>query len=229
MYVRTPKRYRGPQRRSVLSCRRIVVIFLMLLFIITGVGIYMNIDLLRAPVEEFISTQVANAESIAATSIAPPPTATQDPTNNLIQADNYWRQGAISESVNNYMQVLDAVPNDVSAYERVTLGLIIDGQPQQALEYAEKTITADPYSSDAWATRAWTLDWNGRPTEAISSALHALELDSNNARAMAFLAEAYNSLSQPERALTQIERALERDANSFEALSRARAGQLVTI
>jgi tetratricopeptide (TPR) repeat protein len=119
--------------------------------------------------------------------------------------------------VQQYQTLLPAVPNDVVVHYRVALGLLMEGRLDEALDAAERTVTANPYSSDAWAIRAMVLDWNSRPGEAIASALRALELSPENARAMAFLAEAYYDANQPERALEMVNEAVEIDPESFEA------------
>lgn len=217
MYIRTPRKYRGTQRRGLVSCRRIVFVFLALVLIVAGIGIYQLRHVIRPLIEQPLATLIAQAENAAATAGAPTATPTQDPANILTRADNFWVQGSTSEALDLYLQVIDSVPNDVSVHYRVTLGLIMQGQYDDALTYAERTVTANPYSSDAWAIRSWALYWNRRPGEAISSALHALELRPENARAMAFLAEAYHGAGQTQRAQTMVQRALEADPDSFEA------------
>ena len=114
------------------------------------------------------------------------------------------------------------MPNAVEPHYRVTLGLIMDGKTEEALEAAERTVTADPYHPDAWAIRAMALDWNGRYGEAIGSAQRAIELAGDDnpvaaARAQAFLAEAYFDLEQFDRALSTANRALETNPDSYEA------------
>lgn len=217
MYVRTPKRYRRTARRSIFPWRRLFFWGLAILLIVLGVGVYQNRGLLAPIVNEAATTLVANIEAQAGTMMAPTPTPTRDPASDLVQADNFWAQGSTSEALRLYMNILDAVPNDVNAHYRVTMGLISQGDVERALDYAERTVTANPFSSDAWALRAWTLDWNRRHGEAIASALYARELDPENARAQAYLAEAYFGAGQTQRALNAAERALEMDPNRYEA------------
>lgn len=222
MYIRTPKKYRGRQRRSIFPVKRFLGILFMLALIVIGVGIYQNRDMIQPHVERVAGTAISQFSEQAATITAPTPTPTEDPTNALVQANNFWAQGSVNEALRLYEPVLDAVPNDVTVYYRMALGMIAQGEIERALEYAEHTVTADPYSADAWAIRAWALDWAGRPNEAIASALHARELDPENARALAYLAEAYFGAGQTDRALNVIEQALETDPDSPEVY-RARA------
>jgi|FLYN01.1.fsa_nt_gi tetratricopeptide (TPR) repeat protein len=217
MYLRTPKRYRTGHRRSLVSPRRLLLWLIVPLLIFAGLRIYENRALYEPVVRQAIFNVVGEAQNSIATMTAPTPLPTQDPSERIARAHDAWKRGAIETAVQEYQSLLDVAPNDVTIHYRVTLGLLMDGQLEQALDAAERTVTANPYSSDAWAIRAMVLDWNGRPGEAIASALRALELDPNNARAMAFLAEAYYDSNQPERALEIVNEALELDPESFEA------------
>lgn len=217
MQIRTPKRYQRTVRRSVFPCRRIMLWFIGFVLIAIGAGIYQNRGMFQPIVDEIVSNTVDQMEERVSTLTAPTLTPTPDPTNQLAQADAFWEQGALEQAVAVYQDIVDAVPNDVQVHYRITFGLIVEGQYEEALEFGETTVTANPFSSDAWAIRGWALDWNGRAGEAIASTLHALELDPQNARAMAFLSEAYFSAGQTQRALTTAEQALEIDADSPEA------------
>jgi tetratricopeptide (TPR) repeat protein len=217
MQIRTPKRYRGTQRRSVLSCRRIFLYMFAIVFIFMGIGIYQNRQLFAPTVQTVLNSVVESMEESAATLAAPAPTPTVNPTNKLIEGNNYWEQGAVNEALDTYLQVVDSVPNEVAVYDRIAISLITLGRTSEALEYAEKAINANPYSADAWAIRAWALDWDGRSGEALSSALHALELNPESSRAQAYLAEAYLSLGQEDRADRLVNNVLEENPNSFEA------------
>lgn len=161
------------------------------------------------------------AQSSVATAMAPTPLPTENPSTRLASADSAWMRGAIEEAVNIYKGLTDAVPNNVGVHYRLTLGLIMSGKREEALEAAERTVTADPYDPNAWAIRAMALDWNGRYGEAVASAQRSLELAGQDnieaqARANAFLAEAYFDLAQYDRALSTANRAIEANPNSYE-------------
>ena len=217
MQIRTPKKYQGRQQRSVLGCRRIIMSLLLMSLIAVGIGVYMNRDWIAPPIQDAFNELVQNVESGVATAQAPTATPTEDPTTKLVEADNFWRQGAVNEALDTYLQIVESAPNNFEIHDRIVLAMITLGRQTEALDYAERAINADPFASDAWAIRAWALDWNGRASEAISTALYALELNPDNARALAYLAEAYNSLGFTDRALSTIDRALEINPNSYEA------------
>ncbi len=233
MYLRTPKRYTRGQRRSIISLRWIWLWLLTPIIVIGGWQIYENREDLRPRVEQALDGIINNAESSVATAMAPTPMPTENPEIRLVAAEAAWQRGAIEEAVNIYNDVVEAVPNDVGVHYFRTLGLVMDGQLNQALSAAESTVTADPYSADAWAIRAMVLNQIGESEQAIPSALRALELAGDNeenfktrARAQAYLAEAYLNVGQYERALSTVDRALEINPDSFEALHvRSRISQ----
>ena len=217
MQIRTPKQYRGVQRRSMVSCRKIFFYVIAIMLIGLGIGVYQNQSLFTPAIERALNSVAEGIGESAATLSAPEPTPTQDPSNKLIEGNNYWAQGSVNEALDTYLEILDSVPNEVVIFDRIAISLITLGRANDALDYAEKAINADPYSSDAWAIRAWALDWGGRYGEAISSALHALELNPESSRAKAYLAEAYQSLGQSDRARNLADKIIEDDPNSFEA------------
>lgn len=217
MYIRTPQKYRRRRRRHIFPCGRILLLAVMTLLIVVGIGIYENIEMFRPYVDHVAATAMSGIERQSMTMAAPPPTATKDPAADLVSASNFWERGAVSEALRLYLPILDSVPNDVNVHYRVTLGLITQGDLERAVEIGERTVTANPFSSDAWAIRAWAYDWAGDYGTAIASALHARELDPKNARATAFLAEAYFAAGQTQRALTLSEDAIRLDPDSFEA------------
>ncbi|MGB1289054.1 MAG: tetratricopeptide repeat protein, partial [Aggregatilineales bacterium] len=195
----------------------IIVIPLLLLTIAGGVLIYQSADDIRPVVMEQIDSVIAGVESGMATVNAPTAIPTVNPVNILVNADNFWDAGSVNEALSLYIDVLPSVPNDATVYTRVVTGLIGTGEVSRALIFAEDAVTADPYSSDAWAARAWTLDWSGDAGGAIVSALHAEALDPQNDRAIAWLAEAYLSAEQVQRALDTANRAIELNPDSAEA------------
>ena len=217
MQIRTPKKYRGVQRRSILSCRRLAFYLLTLLLIAAGIGIILNRAVIAPVVQNAFYDLIGELEDRAATLTVPEPTPTTDPRNKLVEASNYWRGGALGTATDLYIEIAESLPNTVEVFRRIALGLINASRHDEAAAYAERAIHADPFDADAWAIYAWTLDWQGRAREALSNALHALELDPENSRAQAYLAEIYFSLNQAERGEALVEALLEADPDSPEA------------
>ena len=222
MYLRTPKRYSRGQRRSIISLRWLWLWIITPLVVAGGLYLYNNRADYIPQVEGAMSGLLNQAQSGVATAMAPTPLPTENPSTRLASADAAWMRGAIEEAVTIYEGLVEAVPNNVGVHYRLTLGLIMNGQREAALEAAEDTVTADPYDPNAWAIRAMALDWNGRYGEAVASAQRSLELaEADNldaqARANAFLAEAYFDLEQYDRALSTANRAIEANPDSYEA------------
>lgn len=207
MQLRTPKRYRSGNKRSLVSLRWAWLWLLTPIVVVVGIQIYNHLDVIGPPIQEAIYNAFDGFQNSVSTASAPTPLPTQDPSERLLRASDDWTQGRIESAVDSYQQLLTAVPNDVEVHYRLTLGLLMEGSLQKALDAAETTITANPFSADAWAIRCMVLDWNGRYGEAIASGLHALELDQNNVRAMAFLSESYLDNGNADLAKSMVEKA----------------------
>lgn len=216
MHIRTPRRYRG-KRRNLIASRTILMLIIIGLLAGTGAFVLQHAAALQPIAYEIIGTAIVKVQDQAMTVVAPTATATRDPRNDLVSAENFWARGTVGEALRLYVPLLPSVPNDMEIHYRVTLGMIIQGSLTEAIEYAEMTVSANPFSSDAWAIRAWAYDWAGRTGDAIASALQAKDLDPKNARAWAYLAEAYFSAGQSSRAYDTAENAVNLDNTSPEA------------
>ncbi len=221
MQIRTPKKYQGRQRRSIIGCRRLSFYLLMLALIAVGIGIVLNRETLAPIVQNAVYDFIGQLEDTAATMAVPEPTPTVDPRNSLVEANNYWLGGALEEATDLYTDIAESMPNSVEVFRRIALGLINESRYDEAVNYGERAINADPFDAEAWAIYAWALDWDKRATEALAKALHALELDPASSRAKAYLAEVYSSLGQAERAEQLLSDLLEAEPNSVEGI-RAR-------
>lgn len=216
MYIQTPKRYRGTQRRRVFSCGRILFSTVMLILIIIGIGLYYNRQLFQPYVVHMAETAMVDAGNWQATQFAPTPVPTNDPTRTLIDADNDWSRGRINLALQSYNEVLDTLPNNVQVYSRITEAYLTRGNIPDALKAAENTVTADPFSADAWTTRSLAYSWEGNYAEGIASAQQALAINPNNVSAIAFLAYAYWQGGQSNLAEIRATDAINADPNRWE-------------
>ena len=220
MYLKTPKRYsKNQQRRSPISLRWLWLWILTPIVIVVGVQLYKRRAEFAPPLQQAITSVIESVQSGVSTVVAPTATATENPTAKLNSAENDWREGRIEAAVTSYSVIVSALPNDVTVHNRLAFGLMMEGRDQEALAASESAVTANPFSSDAWAFRALALDRNDRAGDAIASALRALELDGNNARAMAFLAQAYYTNGDFDLAKSTSDRAIQVDAGSYEVLN----------
>ena len=219
MYLRTPKRYRVGKRprRHLFSGKRLFLWLLLALAIGTGIYVVQHETQFGPPVREFVAGVVEQAQGGIATLTAPTPPPTEDPGQQLARADEAWARGAIEGAVADYQGLASALPNDARVHFRVVLGLIMEGQIDEAVRAAENAITANPFSSDMWAVRAHALDRDGQTAKAISSAMQALSIDPDNTRALAWMGEAYMSADRADLAQEAIGRALDMSPESVEA------------
>ncbi|GAB4323968.1 MAG: hypothetical protein Kow00117_12240 [Phototrophicales bacterium] len=237
MYIKTPKRYRrGAKQRGLISMRTILIWLLVPPLIVIGIGIYENRSQITPWLTNEVNRLVSDVDNTVRQINAPAPTPTPDPSSDKQRAFAAWERGAIQEAIAYFKQAAPNAPNDLQVHYYLTLGLINQGQVDEALTAAQKAVNASPFSPDAWAIQAMVLNRLERPGEAIVSASRALQLvpesliaaqvDPNiaqslraqRARALAFLAEAYLIAGQGERARATVDDALELYPDSQEAL-----------
>jgi tetratricopeptide (TPR) repeat protein len=217
MHLKTPKRYLRGYRRNPISLRWLWLWLLTPVVVYLGIQIYDRQAEFRPPIEQAINSAISNAQSGLATIAAPTALPTQDPTLLIARGDNNWLEGRVESALADYTAAMGGAPNNVQIFYRATLALIGEGRNAEALEMAENTVTANPFSADAWAIRSFALSANDRFGEALASALRATELDPESARAYAYLAEAYWNLGRGDLGLENAERSLSIDPDSYEA------------
>ncbi len=217
MYLRTPKRYQPNRRRvHLFSMRWLWLWILTPVVAFVGYLIYSNADQIGPPIRGFITDNVERAGGTLSTLIAPTALPTSDPTERLARADSLWTQGAVEQALEEYGALIVNAPNDVRSHYRYTYGLLVESRDAEALVAAENAVTANPFSADAWAVRAWALSRNEQYASAIASGLQALSLDPKHAPALAFMGEAYMDARQPALAEQRIDQAIETDPDSAE-------------
>ncbi len=218
MYLRTPKKYDGHRRRrNLFSARRVVLWLLTPAIIFGGWWLYDNQEVVLPVVSQGVEQAMSQGGNMVATITAPTPLPTENPVNLINRADANWFSGRVEDAINEYEDAIPIVPNDVMSHYNLTLAYIVEGRYDRALEMAEMAVTADPFSSDAWAIRSLALVRSGDPGGALASGLQALQLDPDNPRAHAFLTETYIALERFERAEASASRAIELDPDSAEA------------
>lgn len=223
MYLRTPKRYRARQRRRhlrLISGRTIILLLLIVGLGAAGWYVWHHQQGVRDAVLPEIEGMVEGVQ----TQVAPKSTPTSTP--NLAAAEstclNAERTGNLSQAIEQCSILAKNTPNDVMLHYRVTHLLIVtsnfgqdSAQMQQALEFAERTINADPEAPHGWAIRAMALDWNGDTRRALASALHARTLDDTFAPTYAVLGGIYQDLGQLDVAQGYLNQALEVDTSGL--------------
>lgn len=222
MYLRTPKRYRPGRRRNLRLFSGRTVLMLVAIPALAYVGwlIWQH----QSEVRSEIVPRIEEAMDTVQTQVAPEPTPTATPDVVVAQASctNAYRAGDLEEAIVQCKLLALSYPNDVDLHYRITHMLIITSnfgrdaaRMQEAIEFAERAVNADPESPAGWAIRAMALDWNREYGAALSSALHAKALDPTYAPTYAFLGEIYQDLGQYELAMGYLEQALELDTSGI--------------
>jgi tetratricopeptide (TPR) repeat protein len=217
MYLRTPKRYRRQRRQLRLFSRR-ALLTLLLIPLIGAIGWYLWNN--QEKVRSEVIPEFEDFRNSVRTQVAPEPTPTATPDlmaaqSGCLSAD---QQGHIQEAIEQCVTLAEGRPNDVNLHYKVTYWMVItsnfgsdEAQLDRALDFAERTINANPELPHGWAVRAMVLDWQGEPERALSSALQAKSLDENFAPTYAFLGEIYHDLGQSELGLSHLEEAIRMD------------------
>lgn len=219
MYLRTPKRYRRSRRElRLFSGRSLLRLAAIPLLGYVGWMIWQN----QTDVRSQVGPRLENFANSVQTQVAPEPTPTATPDISRAQAGclSAYQEGRITEALVQCPVMAQAYPNDVRLYYQITEMLIITSnfgsnskRITEALEFAERTVNANPEAPDGWAIRAMALDWNGEVEKALPSALHARALDDTFAPAYAVLGEIYHDLGQHETALSYLDQALNLDTS----------------
>jgi tetratricopeptide (TPR) repeat protein len=218
MYLRTPKRYRKGRHRELrlFSGRKLLTLVVILVAGYAGWLIWENQGEVRSSVVP-IFDEVAQGIQ---TQVAPRPTltATPDLAAAEINCQNMLRQGSLQEALSQCRVLAEGRPNDAKLHFQVTHMLIITSnmgadldRMTEALQFAEKTINANPEAPYGWAIRAMALDWKGEYGPALASGLHAKALDEQFGPTYAFLGEIYQDLGQYDVAESYLQKALELD------------------
>ena len=117
------------------------------------------------------------------------PTPTRVPESLVAEAEEFFEQGKLLQSITAYEEAINARPDDPSSYIEMARVQVFTGQYEEALSSAERALLLNPNNSMAHAVRAWALDFLGDYLAAEAAVKRSLELDPNNAVAHAYYAE----------------------------------------
>ncbi len=81
--------------------------------------------------------------------------------------------GREGETLNALYALLDAYPDDHHAYEQLSLRLALDGELEQALQYAERGVALGSFCPFAWGALGAVYFLNGQPEDALQDLLVA--------------------------------------------------------
>jgi tetratricopeptide (TPR) repeat protein len=203
MYLRGNKwsMTRKPKRRS--SPWRIL-----LLVALIGVALYFNQVVVPATPPLFMPT----------------PTPTRSPESYITDAERYYSEGKLTQSIESYQKAILSDPNNPALYVTLARIQVFAGQYKDAITNTQNALLKNPNNPLAHAVQGWALGFTGDSLAAEAAVKKALELDANSALAHAYYAEILLNDGNPEdfnKAADESKRAKDLDPNMLE-VHRAR-------
>jgi tetratricopeptide (TPR) repeat protein len=125
----------------------------------------------------------------------PTPTATRSPESFITEAEDFLKDGKMTQAMQSYESAIHADPKNPSNYINLARLEVYTGQYADAATNASNALLLSPNNSMAAAIRGWALsyitDADGKVSylDAKSALNQAIKLDPNNASAYAFMAE----------------------------------------
>jgi len=159
----------------------------------------------------------------------PTPTPTRSPESFIADAENFYNEGKLTQSIEAYKQAILADPNNPSLYVTLARIQVFAGDYQEAITNTQNALLTNSNNPLAHAVQGWALSFSGEHLEAEAAIKKALELDPNSALAHAFYAEILlnkGDLEDFDQAAAESRRAKELDPNLLE-VHRARGLVLV--
>jgi tetratricopeptide (TPR) repeat protein len=121
-------------------------------------------------------------------------TATRDPESFVVEANNFFSQGKLQQSIDTYLEAIRIKPNDPSLYISLARVQIFNAKYDEALINAENALLLNPNNSQAYAVRAWALTQKSDYVKADDSLKQALQLDHTSGIAQAYKAFLYGKM-----------------------------------
>ena len=201
---------------------------ILLVMVALAVAVYLLLTRLPRQGQEALPTEaLTQAPALTATSAAQvaagsptaeaSPTPLQSPDDLLAQAEAFVQQSQFEEAVAIYEEYLTGEPTSARAEAGWAEALLLDGEPAQALDHAERAAALAPNNARALAILALACERAGYHRRALVWAERAVELDRANALVQAVRAEVCLADDRLEDAVAAAELALELDARCAEA------------
>jgi len=152
--------------------RRVNPWLLTFLLISIGVLVYLNIVVVPMIDPPFVPT----------------PTPTRDPQSFIDEADALAAEGKYLQAVEAYQGAINADPQNISNYLKISRLQIFTNQLVQAQVNAQNAILLDNNSSEAFALSGWAKGFQKEYLDGEADARRAIELDQNSGLGHAILA-----------------------------------------
>jgi tetratricopeptide (TPR) repeat protein len=119
----------------------------------------------------------------------PSPTPTRPPEAYITEAEDFFNQGKLLQSIDSYKQAIIVRPDDPTTHIALARIQVWAGQYEEAEETAGSALLLDGNNALAHGVLAWAQDFQGNYLEAQSNIQRALELDNQNALLYAYYVE----------------------------------------
>ena len=119
----------------------------------------------------------------------PTATPTRSPESFLNEAEQYFNQGKLPQSIASYKQAIVADPNNPAIYVALARAQAFSGDFEEAIVNTQNALLKNPNNPLAHAVQAWAHSQLEDHLAAEAAIKRAVELDPNNALARAYYAE----------------------------------------
>jgi tetratricopeptide (TPR) repeat protein len=119
----------------------------------------------------------------------PTPTSTRPPEAYITEAEDFFNQGKLLQSIDSYKQAIIVRPDDPATHVALARVQVWAGQYEDAETSAGSALLLDGNNALAHGVLAWAQDFQGEYLEAQSNIQRALELDNQNALLYAYYVE----------------------------------------
>src|SRR5689334_1333123 len=101
------------------------------------------------------------------------PTSTRPPEAYVTEAENYFVEGKLLQSIESYKQAIIVQPDNPTTYVALARVQVWAGQYEEAQKSAESALLLDGNNAMAYAVEAWAQDFQGDFLGAQSNIEHA--------------------------------------------------------
>lgn len=119
----------------------------------------------------------------------PSPTVTRPPESYVSEAEDFFNQGKLLQSIDSYQQAIIVQPDNPATHVALARVQVWAGQYEEAQTSAEDALLLDGNNALAYGVLAWAQDFQGDTLEAQNNIKRALELDTQNALLYSYYVE----------------------------------------
>lgn len=119
----------------------------------------------------------------------PTVTPTLSPESFINQAEQFFKEGKMSQAIEAYKSAINSDPANPSNYLELARLQVYGGEYDKAIVNTQNALLKNPNNPNAHAIQGWALGFQEKYGQAEVEIKKALEIDANNALAHAFYAE----------------------------------------